>query len=171
MTKHLQQSCSNKVGHRRRPRHWRQSVHAIASTALLALVMAAAATLPALAAESFSGDPAAGKHVYARCMGCHSPARNRTGPMHCGVFGRVSGTVPGYDYSQAMQEAAITWTAKTLNWFLKAPMKAIPGTKMTFAGVKDDQDRHDLIAYLATLDAESPACQGVPAAILSDTDS
>lgn len=107
------------------------------------------------------GDPVAGKGVYVRCSGCHSPARNRTGPRHCGLFGRASGSLPGYDYSQAMKEADVIWNAETLDWFLKSPFKAVPGTKMGFVGIRDDKDRRDLIAYLATLTLDSEACSGV----------
>lgn len=109
------------------------------------------------------GDPAVGERLYIRCKGCHSPDRNRTGPLHCGLFGRVSGSVAGYAYSQAMREAGITWNAETLDRFLEAPLEAVPGTKMGFAGIKDASQRRDLIAYLATLTTDSPACHGVAA--------
>jgi cytochrome c len=106
------------------------------------------------------GDPAAGEQVYARCIACHSPDRNRTGPLHCGLFGRVSGSAPGYDYSAALQEAAITWNAATLDVFLRAPLEAVPGTTMGFAGIADAGERRDLIAYLGTLTPASEACRG-----------
>lgn len=109
------------------------------------------------------GDPAAGEQVYARCIACHSPERNRTGPLHCGLPGRVSGSVPGYDYSVALREAAITWNAETLDEFLEAPLEVVPGTTMGFAGVDDAGERRDLIAYLGTLTPASPGCRGVPA--------
>lgn len=125
-----------------------------AATALLLLSLPASAS-PAVA------DPAAGERVYDRCMGCHSPDRNRTGPLHCGLFGRVSGTVKAYDYSKAMHAAAITWNSETLDHFLKAPLTAIPGTTMGFAGIADNGDRRNLIAWLATLTAASPQCSGV----------
>ncbi|MDN5848287.1 MAG: c-type cytochrome [Nitrococcus sp.] len=132
--------------------------------AVLSLAAAGCGGAPPFAAAAPPpGDPAAGKRVYVRCIGCHSPARNRTGPRHCGLFGRLSGTVPGFDYSAAMKKAAITWNAETLDWFLLDPMEAIPGTSMTFAGVKDARERRNLIAYLATLDADSQACRSVAA--------
>lgn len=142
---------------------------ALARVAALSLAVAGLIGAPLFAvADPLPGDPAAGKQVYARCMACHSPGYNRTGPLHCGLFGRLSGTVPTYNYSQAMKDAAITWNAKTLDWFLHAPMEAVPGTKMTYAGVKDDGDRQDLIAYLATLDADSKACRDVPENLLGE---
>ncbi len=125
-----------------------------AATALLLLSLPGSAT-PTVA------DPAAGERVYARCMGCHSPDRNRTGPLHCGLFGRVSGTVKGYAYSEAMRDAAIIWNNKTLDHFLKAPLTAVPGTTMGFAGIADNDDRRNLIAWLATLSDASPQCSGV----------
>ncbi len=125
---------------------------ALAGAAILVACVVSFAAPPA-------GDPAAGEQVYARCLACHSPDRNRTGPKHCGLFGRVSGTAPGYDgYSEAMRDAAITWNAKTLDRFLAAPLSAVPGTSMGFAGVPDEEERADLIAYLATLVPGSEAC-------------
>lgn len=95
-----------------------------------------------------SGDPAAGKEIYNRCMGCHSLSQNRTGPKHCGLFGRKAGTVKDFDYSDAMKNSDIVWNSTTLDAFIKAPLENIPGTAMGYAGVKDDTERADLIAYL-----------------------
>ena len=94
------------------------------------------------------GDPAKGEQVYHRCQGCHSIDRNRIGPMHKGLFGRPAGSVPGFDYSAAMKNSGIVWTAATLDLFLQGPRQMVPGTKMTFVGVPKAQDRADLIAYL-----------------------
>ncbi|MFI5018108.1 MAG: c-type cytochrome [Dongiales bacterium] len=94
------------------------------------------------------GDPAKGEQVYHRCQGCHSIDRNRIGPMHKGLFGRPAGSVPGFDYSVAMKNSGIVWTAATLDLFLQGPRQMVPGTKMTFVGVPKAQDRADLIAYL-----------------------
>lgn len=94
------------------------------------------------------GDAARGEAVYSRCLACHALAYDRTGPRHCGLFGRQAGTVPGFAYSQAMKESKIIWDEKTLNWFLENPMKAVPGTSMGYAGIPDAQERADLIAYL-----------------------
>jgi cytochrome c len=107
-----------------------------------ALVLALAA--PALA----DGDVTRGRKVYERCQGCHSIDRNRAGPRHRGLFGRRAGTVPGFEYSKAMRRSGIVWTAVTLDRFLAAPLKAVPGTIMGFDGVKDPRERADLIAYL-----------------------
>ena len=122
-----------------------------AAACLTSLVMLATAAPP-------PGDAAAGKTVYVRCMGCHSPQQNRTGPRHCELLGRVSGTAAGYDYSEAMRDAAIVWNADTLDRFLASPMTVVPGTSMGFAGVADARERRDLIAYLAGLGAAAEEC-------------
>jgi len=101
-----------------------------------------------LVAALAAGDPAAGEAVYSRCLGCHAIEYNRTGPRHCGVVGRRAGSVPGYEYSPAMKQSGIVWNEKTLNRFLSDPLKTVPGTTMTYAGVTDAKDRADLIAYL-----------------------
>lgn len=100
--------------------------------------------LAALAAS----DANAGESVYSRCLGCHSLEHHRTGPKHCGLFGRRAGSSPGFDYSAAMKRSNIVWNDKTLDRFLAAPLKAVPGTTMTYAGVPDAKERADLIAYL-----------------------
>jgi|SRR5471032_450484 cytochrome c len=94
------------------------------------------------------GDPVKGELVYHRCQGCHSIDRNRVGPMHKGLFGRPAGSVPGFAYSDPMKNSGIVWSEQTLDQFLQGPRKMVPGTKMTYAGVADPQDRADLIAYL-----------------------
>lgn len=89
-----------------------------------------------------------GKLVYARCMACHSLRYNRTGPKHCGLFGRKAGTVNNFDYSDAMRNSNIVWNKSTLDTFLSSPLKSIPGTSMGYAGVWNNNDRADLISYL-----------------------
>ncbi len=101
-----------------------------------------------------AGDPAAGKAVYqSTCSICHSvqAGQNKIGPTLFGVVGRKTGSVPGYTYSPPNTAANLTWDAATLDRYLESPRTIIPGTKMTYAGVKDPQKRADLIAYLATL--------------------
>lgn len=110
-----------------------------------------------LLAALAAGDPKAGEAVYSRCLACHSLERNRTGPRHCGLFGRRAGTAPGFEeYSDAMKRSSIVWNEKTLDRFLADPMKTVPGTTMTYAGVKDPKERADLIAYLK----EASKCPG-----------
>ena len=104
-----------------------------------------AVLLAALAA----GDPKAGEAVYSRCLACHSLGYHRTGPRHCGLFGRRAGAAPGFEeYSAAMKRSKLVWNESTLDRFLADPLKAVPGTTMTYAGVQDAKERADLIAYL-----------------------
>ena len=114
--------------------------------AALAFLLLAASS--AARADALHGDPAHGQQVYARCQGCHSIERNRVGPMHKGLFGRRAGSVPGFAYSAAMRNSGIIWSEATLDRFLQGPRMMVPGTKMTYAGVPDPQERADLIAYL-----------------------
>lgn len=113
----------------------------------------------AVGAAPPTGDAAHGKRVYERCAACHSLERHRTGPKHCGLMGRRAGGAPGFDYSKAMVESKIVWNRETLDRFLKAPLTAVPGTSMGYAGVKDPKDRRDLIAFLETAADGSPACR------------
>lgn len=95
-----------------------------------------------------AGDPTAGEAVYSRCLGCHAVEYNRTGPKHCGLLGRRAGSVPAYEYSPAMKSSKLVWNEKTLDRFLADPLKTVPGTTMTYAGVPEAKDRADLISYL-----------------------
>lgn len=124
----------------------------------VALVLGGPGALsPALAAP----DAQRGAVVYARCAACHALAFDRVGPRHCGLLGRRAGSVQGFAYSAAMKQSAIIWGEKSLDRFLAAPMKAIPGTTMTYDGVPDRLERADLIAYLRQVD-RTPACRASP---------
>jgi cytochrome c len=79
------------------------------------------------------------------------PGQNKIGPSLFGVVGRKTGTVPGFNYSPANAGANLTWDPATLDKYLESPRAMMPGTKMTFGGVKDPEKRANLIAYLATL--------------------
>jgi cytochrome c len=97
------------------------------------------------------GDPVRGERVYERCGACHAIDRDRTGPRHVGLFGRRAGSLAGFAYSPAMKKAGaagLIWNDETLDAFLQSPTNYVPGTRMGYAGVKDDQERADLIAYL-----------------------
>ena len=100
------------------------------------------------AAAAPAADPGAGKEIYTRCLACHALGYDRTGPRHCGLFGRRAGSVKGFAYSDAMKRSGITWNEKTLDRFLANPLKTVPGTAMGYAGVTDKRERADLIAYL-----------------------
>ena len=117
----------------------------------------AAAALAAAAHAWAVPDAVRGEQVYARCLACHALAVDRVGPRHCGLFGRLAGSVPGFSYSQAMKKSKIIWNDKTLDSFLAKPLAVVPGTAMTYDGVPDPKDRADLIAYLRQADG-TPAC-------------
>ena len=91
--------------------------------------------------------------AFAQCAACHSvePGKHGVGPSLAGVFGTKSGDIPGYAFSEAMKTAGLTWDEATLDEYLTAPMKKVPGTKMTFAGISDPAARKEVIAYLKTL--------------------
>lgn len=99
------------------------------------------------------GDPAAGKTVFNKCAICHSikPGENKIGPSLFGLVGRPSHSVPGFNYSEPMKAYDVTWDPATLDHYLVDPRKTVPGTKMIFPGIKDETERSNLIAYLATL--------------------
>ena len=105
-----------------------------------------------------AGDPNRGEEIYSRCAACHSLDRHRTGPKHCGLFGRKAGTAPGFDYSPAMRRSGILWNEETLDAFLANPLRAVPGTAMGYAGVADTQERADLIVYLRQANASRQLC-------------
>jgi cytochrome c len=117
-------------------------------------VFAAAAALVAFSTAAYAdGDPVAGKSVFNKCAICHSASPGKTviGPTLFGIVGRPSASVAGFSYSDAMKAANKTWDAATLDTYLTDPKAMVPGTKMTFAGLPNPQDRANVIAYLATL--------------------
>lgn len=105
-----------------------------------ALLFAAAMGCTALSAAppaSAAPDAKRGEAIYARCQACHALAFDRVGPRHCGLLGRHAGSLPDYGYSAALKRSAIVWDDKSLDRFLAAPMKAVPGTSMTYDGIPD----------------------------------
>jgi cytochrome c len=121
-----------------------------ADTAAATPAAAPADTGAKLEYASFTGDAAAGEKVFAACRTCHvfDEGVNRVGPSLHKVVGRKSGSVPGFAYSDANKNSGVTWTPDVLFNYLKDPKGFMPGTKMNFPGVKDDQKRADLVAYL-----------------------
>lgn len=126
------------------------------------LGMAGTAAILAASLAHAVPDAARGEQLYVRCMGCHAVASDRVGPRHCGLFGRLAGSVPSFDYSPAMKKSGIVWNEKTLDQFLAKPLTMVPGSTMTYDGVADPGDRADLIAYLKRVN-ETPACDKAPA--------
>jgi cytochrome c len=127
------------------------------SLALIACLLATAPRL-AVAGHPQAGDPARGESIYGRCQACHALAYDRTGPRHCGLFGRRAGSVPGFAYSPAMAHSKIVWNEKTLDRFLANPTGVIPGTAMGYAGIEDSQERADLIAWLRVATVSPGEC-------------
>jgi cytochrome c len=127
-----------------------------------AATVAAAAAVAAPVAASASPDAAAGQKVAKICSTCHSFNKDeaaKMGPNLYGIVGAKHAHMAGFSYSDAMNALADkAWTAEELNIFLTDPRAHIPGTKMTFAGIKNDSDRANVIAWLMTLtDKPEPA--------------
>ncbi len=99
-------------------------------------------------------DAAAGKVVFSQqCSICHSPVagRNQVGPSLFGIVGSTAGQVPGFRFSEANKKSGVVFTEANLDRYLTDPRKMIPGTIMTYNGLKDATKRANVIAYLATL--------------------
>ena len=95
-------------------------------------------------------DAAKGEKIFVRCKACHvfNTETNKIGPHLGDVFGRKAGSVADYKYSTAMKNYGVVWNEETLNVYLENPKGVVKGTKMSYAGVKKDDQRADLIAYL-----------------------
>lgn len=102
---------------------------------------------------SFRATASAGEKVFVACQSCHAieAAQNRVGPTLHAIVGRAAGLVPGYDYSRANRTSGIVWTPEKLFQYLENPQRVVPGTKMTYTGVKAAQQRADVVTYLETL--------------------
>ena len=119
----------------------------VASSLMLALCAYAGSAGPAMAA-----DPVAGEKAYAVCKACHQvgeTAKNVNGPKLNGIVGSPAAAVEGFKYSDALANSGLTWDEATLAEYLKNPKTKVAGTKMAFAGMKDDSKIADVIAYLA----------------------
>lgn len=119
-----------------------------------ALAVVAACLWSGAATGQDMGDETRGEAVFGKCRGCHTVgqgARNGIGPHLNEVFGRVAGGLEGFRYSKAVQRAGakgLEWHLDTLDAFLTQPKALIPGTRMSFRGLDDPQDRADVLAYL-----------------------
>ena len=121
-------------------------------------------TTPKVVSAAVSGDVAAGKLVFRKCQACHSLAvgKNGLGPSLAGIVGKKSGSAPSFNYSPAMKGSNLTWDAATLDTYLSDPQKLVPGNKMPFPGLKTENERNAVIAYLAA--GASPATAAPAAA-------
>jgi len=116
-------------------------------TLLMGIVALAVSTGPSLAQ-----DAAAGEQVFKRlCLPCHDvgpEAKIKLGPPLNGIDGRKAGTFEGFNYSEANKSSGIVWSEQSFPTYIRAPMQAMPGTRMAFVGIKNDKDIGDLWAYL-----------------------
>jgi cytochrome c len=119
------------------------------------MLAAAAVALTMAATPSFAaGDATAGQAVFAKCAVCHNigaGAKNKIGPALTGVVGRQPGTFAGFNYSPAMKDFGTknaAWTPELIAQFVHSPRTVVPGTKMTFAGLPDQTDIDNVVAYL-----------------------
>ena len=118
-------------------------------------------TAVAISIVSASGagaqDVTAGATSFKKCVPCHDvgpTAKNKVGPLLNGLDGRKSGTVAGYNYSDANKASGITWNEESFLDYIKDPKAKIPNTKMTFAGIKNESEATNLWAYLKQYDAD-----------------
>jgi len=102
-------------------------------------------------------DVAAGETSFKKCLACHSigeGAKNKVGPVLNGLDGRHSGSVEGFSYSDANKNSGITWNKDQFLDYIKDPKAKIPGTKMAFAGIKNEKEAQDLWAYISQFDKD-----------------
>ncbi len=112
-----------------------------------------------VAMADMGGDPDRGRRVFGQCMACHvvQEGMNRVGPSLYNVVGRAAASVESFrGYSQAMKDSGIVWTEETLDPYLENPRAVVPGGSMAFAGLRNPQDRADVIAYLRANSPDAP---------------
>jgi cytochrome c len=120
------------------------------------IVVSLLALASGAAGQAQAQDAAAGEKVFAVCKACHQigeNAKNGVGPELNGVIGRAAGSAPGYNYSAANKNSGLTWDEATFREYIKDPKAKVPGTKMVYAGLKDEKKVSDLIAFLNQFDA------------------
>ena len=121
------------------------------------LVILASLTIAATMGMANAQDLAAGEQSFRKCSPCHAvgeDAKNKVGPALNGLDGRKSGTIAEYSYSDANKKAEITWSEASFKDYIQNPMAKVPGTKMAFAGIKNDKEIGDLWAYLKQFKAD-----------------
>jgi len=123
----------------------------------LTLSALAVIVLSAASSTARAQDVEAGKTSFVKCMACHAigeGAKNKVGPELNGLNGRKSSTAPNYSYSDANKNSGITWSEAEFKDYIKDPKAKIPGTKMIFAGIKNEKEVNDLWAFLAQYDKD-----------------
>jgi cytochrome c len=119
---------------------------------VLTAVLIAAVSVPAMAQDAQRG-----KTVFNVCLACHTigpGAQNKIGPELNGIDGRKAGTVANFDYSDANKSSGIVWNEETFEDYIKNPAAKVPGTKMIFPGIKNEQQEKDLWAYISQFDSD-----------------
>jgi cytochrome c len=133
------------------PNHQEPIMKKLTLSALVVIASSVAAT------AALAQDAAAGKTSFNKCLACHAigeGAKNKVGPELNGLDGRKSGTAGGYSYSDANKNSGITWNKEQFLEYIKDPKAKIPGTKMIFAGIKNEKEANDLWAFLAQYDKD-----------------
>ena len=123
------------------------------------LISSALVVLASIAAASaaLAQDADAGKASFNKCLACHAVgegAKNKVGPLLNGLDGRKSGTVEGYSYSEANKNSGITWNKEVFLEYIRDPKAKIPGTKMAFAGIKNEKEANALWDYVSQFDKD-----------------
>ena len=119
---------------------------------ILTAVLIAAVSVPAMAQDAQKG-----KTVFNVCLACHTigpGAQNKIGPELNGLDGRKAGTVSNFDYSDANKSSGIVWNEETFEDYIKNPAAKVPGTKMIFPGIRNEQQDKDLWAYISQFDSD-----------------
>jgi cytochrome c len=124
---------------------------------MLTKFVVAAALIAASTGSGLSQDVEKGQNVFKKCLPCHAigpGATNKVGPELNGLDGRHSGSIANFSYSDGNKGSGIIWSEATFKDYIKDPKAKIAGTKMMFAGIKNEQEINDLWAYLKQFDAE-----------------
>ena len=132
----------------------RENEQHMKTTTLAALI---ALTSSASISGALAQDADAGKTSFNKCLACHAigeGAKNKVGPVMNGLDGRKSGTIEGYNYSDANKNSGITWSKDQFLDYIKDPKGKIPGTKMVFAGIKNENEANNLWAYISKFDKD-----------------
>ena len=130
-----------------------------ASAPAIATPEQAKALVATLPAPFNTGDPEAGKGKFTPCAACHTLTQggpNMTGPNLYGIFGRKTASLASFDYSDALKAAGGSWDPARIDTWISGPQAMVPGTRMSFPGLKDAKDRADVIAYLKVATSPVP---------------